>query len=80
MNQEGRNIAYVDGQNLYMGTAKSELYWKVDLARLRVYLEKKYHVIKAYYYLGYLQEEHEDFFVYLDDRDIKHKIAKEKFR
>lgn len=50
------NIAYVDGQNLYMGTTKREPVWHVDLARFRVYLEKKYHVQKAYYYLGYVQE------------------------
>ena len=49
------NIAYIDGQNLYMGTAQCEPYWKVDLVRFRIYLEKKYHVDKAYYYLGYVQ-------------------------
>lgn len=39
-----------------MGTTKSEPYWQIDLARFRVYLEKKYNVGKAYYYLGYVQE------------------------
>ncbi len=51
------NIAYVDGQNLHMGTTHSNLPWKVDLKRLRVYLEQKYNVEKAYYYLGYVQED-----------------------
>jgi uncharacterized LabA/DUF88 family protein len=50
------NIAYIDGQNLYMGTSKSEPHWTVDLARLRVYLREKYDVDRAYYYLGYVQE------------------------
>jgi uncharacterized LabA/DUF88 family protein len=50
------NVAYIDGQNLYMGTTKNEPRWLVDLARLRVYLEKKYHVTRAYYYLGFVQE------------------------
>lgn len=50
------NIAYIDGQNLYMGTSKSEPSWDIDLVRFRVYLEKKYHVSKAYYYLGFVQE------------------------
>lgn len=50
------NIAYIDGQNLYMGTAKSEPVWHVDLARLRVYLQQKYNVEKAFYYLGYTQD------------------------
>jgi len=50
------NIAYIDGQNLFMGTTKREPEWVIDLERLRVYLEKKYNVSKAYYYLGYVQE------------------------
>ncbi|MFZ2555595.1 MAG: NYN domain-containing protein [Minisyncoccia bacterium] len=50
------NIAYIDGQNLYMGTTKSEPVWRVDLARFRVYLQQKYNVQKAFYYLGYVQE------------------------
>jgi uncharacterized LabA/DUF88 family protein len=51
------NIAYIDGQNLFMGTTKRDPSWEVDLLKLRVYLEKKYHVVKAYYYLGYVQGE-----------------------
>lgn len=49
------NIAYVNGQNLYMGTAKSTPKWHIDLARFRRYLFEKYHVADAYYYLGYVQ-------------------------
>jgi uncharacterized LabA/DUF88 family protein len=56
MSGDSNNIAYIDGQNLYMGTAKSEPSWLIDLARLRVYLNQKYHVDRAYYYLGYVQE------------------------
>ncbi len=52
-----KNLAFIDGQNLYLGTAKREIDpWKVDLARFRVYLEKKYDVSKAFYFLGYLDE------------------------
>lgn len=50
------NIAYIDGQNLFMGTTKREPSWIVDLSKLRVYLEKKYLVSKAYYYLGFVQD------------------------
>ena len=50
------NIAYIDGQNLFMGTTKRDPSWKVDLSKLRIYLDKKYHVAKAYYYLGYVQD------------------------
>lgn len=51
------NYAFIDGQNLYVNTAKKEVNpWTVDLGRFRVYLEEKYDVDKAYYYLGYVQE------------------------
>lgn len=50
------NVAYIDGQNLFMGTTKRDPLWSVDLARFRVYLKEKYQVTKAYYYLGYVQD------------------------
>lgn len=43
------NIAYIDGQNLHMGTTQRDPEWHVDLARFRIYLEKKHTVSKAYY-------------------------------
>ncbi len=49
------NIAYVDGQNLFMGTTRKDPEWHVDLFRFRVYLREKYNVERAYYYLGYVQ-------------------------
>ena len=63
MNNESKNYAFIDGQNLHMGTAKREVDpWKIDLARFRVYLEKKYNVTKAYYFLGFVQEENQDLY------------------
>jgi uncharacterized LabA/DUF88 family protein len=50
------NIAFIDGQNLYMGTTKSEPTWEIDLARFRVYLKEKYSITEAYYFLGCIQE------------------------
>ena len=51
------NYAFIDGQNLHMGVSKRETNpWKIDLARFRVYLERKYKVSKAFYFLGYLDE------------------------
>lgn len=50
------NIAYIDGQNLYMGATKSGPKWYIDLARFRIYLRDKYKVNKAYYYLGYVND------------------------
>lgn len=59
MNKEskGKNYAFIDGQNLHMGTAKREVNpWKIDLKRFRVYLSEKYGVTKAFYHLGYVQD------------------------
>ena len=58
-----KNLAFVDGQNLYMNTAKKEIdSWKVDLARFRIYLERKYNVDKAYYFLGHVQETNQELY------------------
>jgi uncharacterized LabA/DUF88 family protein len=54
---EENNYAFIDGQNLHMATAKRDVDpWKLDLARFRIYLEKKYNVSRAYYFLGYLDD------------------------
>ncbi len=58
-----KNFAFIDGQNLYMNTAKKEINsWKIDLTRFRVYLKKKYNVNKAYYFLGYVQETNQELY------------------
>jgi uncharacterized LabA/DUF88 family protein len=57
---EENNYAFIDGQNLHMATSKRETNpWKVDLSRFRIYLEQKYEVSKAFYFLGYLDEAQE---------------------
>jgi len=57
------NIAFIDGQNLYMGTSKiNKNPWKIDLSRFRIYLEQKYDVKRAYYHLGYINEKHQDLY------------------
>lgn len=48
------NIAYIDGQNLRMGTLDTRPSWRIDLQRFRVYLREKYQVDKAFYYMGYV--------------------------
>ena len=52
-----RNLAFIDGQNLYMGTKSCNPSWEVDLAKFKVYLENKYNVSEIYYFLGYVQDE-----------------------
>jgi len=56
------NIAFVDGQNLYMSTTTDDKPWFIDLARLRVYLRQKYKIGKAYYFLGFTREEHQELY------------------
>ena len=62
-NTKDKNIAFIDGQNPYMATSKREVNpWVIDLARFRVYLEQKYHVTKAYYFLGFVQDTNQDLY------------------
>ncbi|HCI04763.1 TPA: hypothetical protein DEW47_02155 [Patescibacteria group bacterium] len=49
------NIAFIDGQNLHLGTMQDN--WKIDHAKLRMYLKDKYKINEAYYVLGYVNEE-----------------------
>jgi len=51
------NISYIDGQNLHLGTTKRDPVWQIDLQKFRVFLTERYGVKKAYYYLGYVQDE-----------------------
>lgn len=57
-----KNLAFIDGQNLHMGTTSSDTPWKVDLVKFRIYLQKKYNVNEAYYFLGYVQEVNQELY------------------
>jgi len=61
-NEHYNNLAFVDGQNLYMSVMTADKPWSIDLARFRVYLQQKYKVGKAYYFLGFVQEEYQDLY------------------
>lgn len=50
------NLAFVDGQNFHLGTTLSNKPWRVNLLRFKIYLEKKYNVKEAYYFLGCVQD------------------------
>lgn len=52
--EKTRNYAFIDGQNLNLGIR--ELGWHLDFERFRVYLREKYGVERAYYFIGYLEE------------------------
>lgn len=46
--------AFIDSQNLNLGVR--ELGWRLDQVRFRKYLSDKYHVQKAYIFIGFLPE------------------------
>ena len=48
------NYAFIDGQNLYRGTQESG--WKIDHRRFRIYLQDKYKVDEARYFLGFVSD------------------------
>ncbi len=58
-----KNYAFIDGQNLFMNTAKREKNpWKINLKKFRIYLKDKYDVTNAYYFLGHVQVENQDLY------------------
>ena len=67
MDKKTKNIAFVDGQNLYLGTTKLKDSWKIDLTRFRIYLEQKYGVSKAYYYLGFTNDKQHRLYKYIQE-------------
>lgn len=52
MRKTENNFAFIDGQNLNLGI--KNLGWKLDFARFRKYLQEKYSVSTAYYFVGYM--------------------------
>lgn len=62
-----KNYAFIDGQNLYMGTASSEKPWRIHFKKLRVFLKDKYNVDQAYYFLGCVIEENSDMYTRLQE-------------
>jgi uncharacterized LabA/DUF88 family protein len=55
-----QNLAFIDGQNLHLGTIQNN--WKVDLKKFRIYLRDKYCITEAYYFLGYVSELEQDLY------------------
>src|SRR3989344_1200318 len=62
MASKNQNLAFIDGQNLYMAVTRSVTPWSLDLARFRVYLQQKYHVDRAFYHLGFVNEKYQDLY------------------
>jgi uncharacterized LabA/DUF88 family protein len=55
-----KNLAFIDGQNLHLGTVENG--WKVDFMKLRIYLKENYCVDEAYYFLGFLSEDQQELY------------------
>ena len=55
-NLMGGNVVYafIDSQNLNLGIRS--LGWKLDFCKFRVYLKDKYHVKKAFLFIGYIPQ------------------------
>jgi len=60
MSGQEYNIAFIDGQNLHLGT--KECGWSVDHEKLRTYLAEKYQIAEAYYYLGFVSGDQQDLY------------------
>ena len=60
MSKDKNNFAFIDGQNLHLGT--KEKGWSVNHIRFRKYLSEKYNVTEAYYFLGFISEDEQDLY------------------
>ncbi|MBD3359353.1 MAG: hypothetical protein GF365_01430 [Candidatus Buchananbacteria bacterium] len=60
------NFAFIDSNNLYQSLSKNiyknnkKVYdgWQLDYKRFRIYLRDKYHVSKAFLFIGFKPENH----------------------
>ena len=48
------NYAFIDSQNLNLSIRS--MGWKLDYSKFRVYLKDKYHVSKAFLFIGYIPQ------------------------
>jgi hypothetical protein len=48
------NIAFIDGQNLHLGTREDR--WKIGYRKFSIYLKEHYKITKAYYFIGYFSQ------------------------
>lgn len=49
------NFAYIDGANFYRGIKNSG--WDVSFKKFRIWLSDKYHISRAYYFIGNIPEQ-----------------------
>ena len=56
------NYAFIDGQNLKLSTENCTVPFSVDLKKLRVYLNDKYNVHRAFYFMGFYIKENDELY------------------
>ncbi|MDD5750072.1 MAG: NYN domain-containing protein [Candidatus Pacebacteria bacterium] len=66
-NEQLKTYAFIDASNLFYGGEKS-LGWKIDYAKLLIYLKKKYNITRALYFGGV--ETHKFSFDYLTNSTV----------
>lgn len=64
MNQKRNNFAYIDGANLHKGVLS--LKWRLDYKRFRIWLTEKYHVSRAYLFIGLIPK-NKELYTYLQE-------------
>jgi uncharacterized LabA/DUF88 family protein len=69
MNSPPQNYAFIDGQNLHMGV--TEVGWKIDYKKLRIYLKDKYKIGQAFYFIGYYSEKYHKLYQNLTNSGFK---------
>lgn len=62
-----KNLAFIDGQNLYLGTTTDVIPWFVNLQRFREYLSAKYKIVQAYYFLGVVNEDYRNLYTEIQE-------------
>ncbi len=60
---ENKNIAFIDGQNLYLGVKEIDL--NIDFKRFRIYLKDKYKIDEVYYFLGFIKDNENELYANL---------------
>ena len=64
MTKKENNFAYIDGANLHKGV--TDLGWKLDYKRLRLWLSNKYQIQRAYLFLGLIPK-YKDLYTHLQE-------------
>lgn len=67
MQLQEKNFAYIDGANLHKGI--TDLGWKLDYKRFRVWLKEKYNVVNAYLFIGFVAK-NKNLYTYLPKQQM----------